>query len=165
MTQRLDVDSLGHMQQLAQAVAKELVLGDVVLCQGEMGAGKTTFIRSAIQWLMEDAEAIVTSPTFTLVQSYASPVGTIWHYDLFRLQDAAELEELGLDQAMEGICFVEWPEKAEGFFPENSLALRFSYGKNADSRLVTLESPGDISRWRSLTHVHSTGSGHGTHHA
>ncbi|MCV2445980.1 tRNA (adenosine(37)-N6)-threonylcarbamoyltransferase complex ATPase subunit type 1 TsaE [Paracoccus sp. DMF] len=97
---------------LARVMAAVLKPGDVVALQGPVGAGKTHFARAFIRARQGEAAEDVPSPTFTLVQTYADPLGTeIWHADLYRLTHPEELAELGLDEAMQGgIVLVEWPD-------------------------------------------------------
>lgn len=109
---------------LARRMAPLLQPGDVVLLQGQIGAGKTQFARALIHALgvAED----VPSPTFTLVQTYDAGFD-IWHADLYRLSHPDEAVELGLLEAFEtALCLVEWPEKLGADWPEKALTLRFS---------------------------------------
>lgn len=98
---------------LGAALGKILETGDAVLLYGDLGAGKTTFSRGLIQAIAADHTDIV-SPTFTLVQIYDVQQGTLYHYDLYRLEtgNAATLTELGWDDALDsGITLVEWPQR------------------------------------------------------
>lgn len=91
--------------------------GDVFLLNGALGAGKSVFGRAFIRALCgEDTE--VPSPTYTLVQTYESAKGTIWHFDLYRLQDPDEVFEIGWEEAMSGgILLIEWPERLGHHLP------------------------------------------------
>lgn len=104
---------------LGRVMAAVLKPGDVLALQGPVGAGKTHFARAFIRARQGEAAEDVPSPTFTLVQTYADPLGTeIWHADLYRLTHPDELAELGLDEAMrEAIVLIEWPEHG-GTLPE-----------------------------------------------
>lgn len=96
---------------LAEAVARQLRGGDVILLSGGLGAGKTSFARALIRALGHDGE--VPSPTFSLVQPYDELVPPLVHADLYRVEHAGELAELGLDSlADEAVLVVEWPERA-----------------------------------------------------
>ena len=102
---------------LGARIAAVLQAGDLVALGGDLGAGKTTLAR-AILTALGVAEN-VPSPTFTLVQSYDTPRLRVSHYDLYRLKSEAEMQELGLDEALEdGAALVEWPERAS--LPEGS---------------------------------------------
>lgn len=110
----LDFPQLSERQvrRIAELVALKIRTGDIVALHGDLGAGKTTFARALIRALLGSAEAEVPSPTFSLVQSYASPRLTVTHADLYRLADPAEALELGLqDAANAGCLIVEWPER------------------------------------------------------
>lgn len=120
---------LVETEQLAKKLAPLLKSGDVVALQGELGAGKTTFARALLQALGVKGE--VSSPTFTLLQTYEVPNLTISHFDLYRLKNESELEELGWDEACaQSLVIVEWPERAQHHMPEDYLTLRFTLEKN-----------------------------------
>lgn len=105
------LSNLAATDRLAQQIAPLLQTGDVLILQGNLGAGKTTFARSLLRALGVKGE--VPSPTFTLVQTYETPSFAVHHFDLYRLQDPSELEELGFDESLvHGIAVVEWPERA-----------------------------------------------------
>ncbi len=137
--------------QLAQSIAPLLRVGDVLLLEGEIGAGKTHFARALIQsFVSED----VPSPTFTLVQTYLAPVFEIWHADLYRLSHPDEAIELGLTEAFEAaVCLVEWPEKLGEDRPKAALTLRFS--PLGDGREVEFTSDNQVwaERLKGIIHV------------
>ncbi|MGJ3230721.1 MAG: tRNA (adenosine(37)-N6)-threonylcarbamoyltransferase complex ATPase subunit type 1 TsaE [Oceanicaulis sp.] len=103
-------------------LAGALRVGDAVLMFGDLGAGKTTLARAVIETLTGERDA--PSPTFTLVQSYEAAAFPLLHADLYRLEDEGELDELGLDEALDqGAVLVEWPERAPGWRPEPRLEI------------------------------------------
>ena len=126
-----------QMQELAQQLAALLKAGDRLTFHGNLGAGKTTFIRAIIQKL-SGAEN-VPSPTFTLVQQYDSPVANLWHFDLYRLKQEDELYELGYEEALiNSILFIEWPERAKGLLPPNQLELHLEPTQDNAKRKVVM---------------------------
>src|SRR6185312_16178077 len=99
--------------------------GDLFALSGELGAGKTTLARAIIHALIGSRGEEIPSPTFTLVQTYATPRMPVAHFDLYRVGVAAELEELGLELALKsGIAIVEWPEHAGERLPSDRLDIR-----------------------------------------
>ena len=111
-------------ERLAVVLAPYLRPGDVVALGGDLGAGKTTLARALIRALTGDPDEEVPSPTFTLVQSYATPAGPVWHFDLYRLSGADEVIELGWEEALAtAIVLVEWPERLGRLVPPARLAL------------------------------------------
>jgi tRNA threonylcarbamoyl adenosine modification protein YjeE len=91
----------------------------IVFLEGTLGAGKSVFARALIRSLTGDPEKTVPSPTFTLLQTYDTGTGPIWHYDLYRLKDPEEMVELSWDDALiSGIVLIEWPEKLGYLKPE-----------------------------------------------
>lgn len=131
-----------HMITFARKMARVLRAGDCLTFQGDLGAGKTTFIRAMIHTLC-GAET-VPSPTFTLVQAYDSSVAPLWHFDLYRLKKAHELYELGFEEALSGgILFIEWPERAKGLLPSSQLRLHLEPAQEHLKRKVIVS--GDAS--------------------
>jgi tRNA threonylcarbamoyladenosine biosynthesis protein TsaE len=113
--------------------------GDVIALYGDLGAGKTTLARSLIRDLVgPDTDA--PSPTFTLVQTYSSPAFPIWHFDLYRLEHPGEARELGLEEAVDGLALIEWPERLGAYLPAQRLEIRLSYdGAGRIARLVDFD--------------------------
>lgn len=122
---------------LANRLSPLLRRGDLVALSGNLGAGKTTFARALIRALSGDPALEVPSPTFTLVQAYPETRPPVSHFDLYRIRDAGELDELGLDDAVaDGIALVEWPERAGGMLPGAVLTLSLAIaGSGREARL------------------------------
>ena len=124
---------------LAARVATRLKVGDTLLLEGEIGAGKSAFARALIRARLGRMED-VPSPTFTLVQTYEDDAGDIWHCDLYRLTHPEEALELGLDEAFEtAICLIEWPDRLGDVAPETALTLAFV--ADQDQHHVTISGP------------------------
>src|SRR5262245_55162917 len=103
-------------------VASALEPGDVLTLSGDLGAGKTTFVRAMIRHLAGDETIEVPSPTFTLMQQYELPRFPLVHADLYRVTGSAELAELAFDDLPEGaVVVVEWPDRAAGFLPADRI--------------------------------------------
>ncbi len=106
--------------QLGATLAARLRIGDVIGLKGELGAGKTTLARAILRAAAEDAELIVPSPTFTLVEVYETPRASFWHFDLYRLETPEQVFELGWEEALaEGISIIEWPERLGPLLPRH----------------------------------------------
>jgi tRNA threonylcarbamoyladenosine biosynthesis protein TsaE len=128
---------------LAARLARQARPGDVVTLAGPLGAGKTSFARAFIAALGVPDE--VPSPTFTLVQTYEAPIGTLWHFDLYRLTSPDEVDELGLDEALiEGIVLIEWPDRLGALLPRERLDLVLEPGGGVTARRATLRA---TARW------------------
>jgi tRNA threonylcarbamoyladenosine biosynthesis protein TsaE len=112
--------------ELGTALAGYARAGDVIALSGPLGAGKTTFARGFIQALTSADEEVV-SPTFTLVQIYDGGSGSIWHFDLYRLEKADDALELGFEDALAaGISLIEWPERLGALLPTNHLQVKLA---------------------------------------
>jgi len=136
---RLPYD-LAAAEGLGAAIGGALVPGDVVLLSGDLGAGKTTLARAMLKARGLPGEA--PSPTFAIVQPYAPPEVDlpIAHVDLFRIESAEELIELGLDDYLyDGALLIEWPERLGGEGWPDALTLAISGG--GDARVLTATVP------------------------
>jgi tRNA threonylcarbamoyladenosine biosynthesis protein TsaE len=119
----------------------------VIALFGALGAGKTTLARGLLRGLGHDGD--VASPTFPIVQAYASPDTRIplWHVDLYRIEDPAELVEIGLDEARgEAALVIEWPERLPALWPD-SLQLTLSAAPDGGRVLTALVPPAWGARW------------------
>ena len=131
-------------QALGARIAARLAVGDTVALEGDLGAGKTTLARAILRAL--GVEEDVPSPTFTLVQHYETPGLTVRHFDLYRIEKPGEIDELGLDDAVnEGAVLIEWPERAEGRLPADRLHVALSV-TGAQSRQAKLSGPAKWSK-------------------
>jgi N-acetylmuramate 1-kinase len=102
--------------------------GDVITLSGDLGAGKTAAARAMIRYLAGDDELEVPSPTFTLAQTYELPLFPLIHADLYRINDASELEEIGLSPLPEGtVALIEWPERAPDALPADRIDIALSH--------------------------------------
>ncbi len=126
----------------AEDVAAIIAAGDLLALSGDLGAGKTTFARALIRALADDAALEVPSPTFTLVQTYATRV-PVAHFDLYRLADPDELDELGLDEALSsGAALIEWPERGAARLPAARVDIALAMA--GDGRSATVDGPADF---------------------
>ncbi len=121
--------------ELARKLAKITKIGDVWALNGTLGMGKTVFARAFIKSL-SDAQEVV-SPTFTLLQTYATPEFDIYHYDLYRLEKPTDVFELDVEEAFySGVSLVEWPEKMGGFLPRDAWLVAFA--ADGEKRKITV---------------------------
>lgn len=115
-------EETGHHAAL---LARDLKPGDVLFLRGDLGAGKTVFARALVRALSGDPGLEVPSPTFTLVQTYDTEKGPLWHFDLYRLKEPEEIYETGWEEALgEGIVVVEWPERLGGLSPRKHIEIQ-----------------------------------------
>ncbi|MEI9407334.1 tRNA (adenosine(37)-N6)-threonylcarbamoyltransferase complex ATPase subunit type 1 TsaE [Mesorhizobium salmacidum] len=126
--------------RLGEDLSLALRVGDVLALKGDLGAGKSTLARALIRTLADDAGLEVPSPTFTLVQSYDTRI-PVHHFDLYRLSSAAELDELGFEEALaQGAALIEWPERADGYLPRTTVLIELV--QHGEGRLARLSGQG-----------------------
>lgn len=126
---------------LGKHIGKKMRAGDVLLLEGDLGAGKTTFTQGLAVGL--DVKETVNSPTFVIISEYLSGNLPLYHMDLYRVEDETQLYDLGVEEYFfgRGVCVVEWPEIAESFLPDSYARLQLSRSENG--RMVTLTIQGD----------------------
>ncbi len=143
---------LAATDALGARIAASLRVGDAIALQGELGAGKTTLARAILRAL--GVKESVPSPTFTLVQSYETTRLTVRHFDLYRIIESSELDELGIDEALdEGAALIEWPERAGSRLPDDALHVALSADDHV--RRAHISGPQHWAKaFAGITHVH-----------
>ena len=118
-------ENLHDLPAIAKALLDNLSESNVIAFDGQMGAGKTTFIQNILRAMgIENTQG---SPTYSLVNEYKSPFyGTVFHFDLYRLNSQEEAFDIGIEEMIYGggICFIEWPDKILHLLPENALFVK-----------------------------------------
>lgn len=127
-------------KKLAAFIAPEIKAGDILTFTGDLGAGKTFICREIIKSLASQ-KTEVTSPTFNIVLTYATPEFTIYHFDLYRIKYPEEVYELGIDEAFSGksVCLIEWPEILRDFLPSRVISVNIQI--DGEARLVSIKFP------------------------
>ncbi len=133
------VRSEGELKQVAKYLCGLLTERPVVTLSGDLGTGKTTLVKAVCQLL--DVVDEVSSPTFSLVNVYLTRTGRpVYHLDLYRVKDPAELIEIGIDDYLYSgeITFIEWPGIIGGILPENTLDVRLEHIDKETRKIVIL---------------------------
>ena len=131
---KVELPSQAHTEAHAAMMAKHLSSACVFVLRGELGAGKTTWVRAFLRTLGHDG--VVPSPTYTLVEPYEVGGVRLWHVDLYRLQDPLELEGLGLREMLDGdtVLMVEWPQRCPEIEAGADVRLDFLHGASESAR-------------------------------
>jgi tRNA threonylcarbamoyladenosine biosynthesis protein TsaE len=134
---------ISHSEEETATIAREMALaarkGDIIALHGDLGAGKSVFARALIR-AMTGQDTDVPSPTFTLLQTYEAPQGTIFHFDLYRIKDAQDVYELGWEDALseEGIIIIEWPQRLGPLLPRRRTDVTLT-PENPHTRKITID--------------------------
>lgn len=133
--------SLDETRRLGERLGRLLKEGDIICLHGELGAGKTSFTQGIAKGL-NVTKAFITSPTFVLVNEYKGAL-TLYHIDLYRLNNIDEIEDIGLTEYLKGkgVTVIEWAEKAEGLLPKDRLSV-YLENSGGDKRAFTFKATG-----------------------
>jgi len=115
--------TIAHGKKFAECIEP----GQVLYLEGELGTGKTTWVKGLLSGLGYDG--VVTSPTFSLVEPYTFGLLTLFHFDLYRLQDPQELEMIGFRDyfSATAVCCIEWPQRGAGVLPQANWVFKFCH--------------------------------------
>jgi tRNA threonylcarbamoyladenosine biosynthesis protein TsaE len=141
-SEKIDLSSETKTEELANKILKKIKPGNIIFLHGEMGVGKTTFVRYLINSFQKKNKleiTEVTSPTFNLLNEYQINQIKIKHYDLFRLKSFEEIKNLDLfEDSVNSVTLIEWPQILEKK-PKNLIELFFEYGKDHQKRFVQIK--------------------------
>lgn len=131
--ERLISNSENETKLIGKKFAEKLKKGDVVILTGDLGSGKTKFTEGVLQYFELDNE--ISSPTFTIVNEYANEKETIYHFDVYRLEDEDEFYAIGGEEYFQkGICLIEWGEMIEKALPNKYIHISFSRNLDEENR-------------------------------
>lgn len=134
-----EIQLLGLEEQALAKVATTLAvrakLPILVYLRGELGTGKTTFVRAWLRAL--GVKSRICSPSYTLVEPYCTNQGNYYHFDLYRLHSAEELEMLGFRDYLAAGCLIEWPERANDYLPSPDLLIKLEFAQQERNLTLT----------------------------
>ena len=146
---RINISEEDKTKSIAEIFSNNIKVGNVIFFKGELGVGKTTFIKYLINFLQRKNKQSVTeipSPTFNLVYEYQLDSLVIKHYDLYRVKDEKELITLGIfEDNSDQITLIEWPEIIKNYKTNNIIDLNFEYDEEYNKRFLTISSNNKIS--------------------
>ncbi|MBI4050662.1 MAG: tRNA (adenosine(37)-N6)-threonylcarbamoyltransferase complex ATPase subunit type 1 TsaE [Candidatus Doudnabacteria bacterium] len=132
--------SQAQTRKLAASLAKKLKGGGILALYGPLGSGKTTFVKGLTRAL--GIKSRIISPTFVIIGKYPlAQAHTFYHFDLYRLKNTKELEELGFSEIISGkkaVVAIEWPGKVKKLLPKKTIRLQFAHGRNPKERIITI---------------------------
>ena len=140
----IETNSPQETKELGKKMAERAKPGDVFTLVGDLGVGKTVFTQGIAEGLGIDEP--VNSPTFTIVQEYESGRMPFYHFDVYRIGDPEEMDEIGFDDYIygDGLCLIEWADLIEEILPEHYVEIKIEKdpGRGFDFRRITVEEKG-----------------------
>ena len=135
-----ETDSVEQTRDLGHLFGQSLRPGQVVALFGDLGSGKTQFVKGVCRAL-DIEESVVSSPTFTIIHEYQGDP-PVFHLDLYRVKTLDEALALGIDEYLEpdGICLIEWPEQIESLLPADTIGIRLIH-RDGDRRMIECSVP------------------------
>jgi tRNA threonylcarbamoyladenosine biosynthesis protein TsaE len=142
MSETVTTTSPGQTIDLGRSFASRLHPGDVVAILGDLGTGKTRFVMGVCDAL--GASGHVASPTFTLINEYPAPFGSVVHVDMYRIGSRAELRELGIEEYFDArhVCLIEWAESILDLLPSEHYQVEIAHGVTEHERTVRISRSG-----------------------
>ena len=141
---RINISEEGKTRSVAEIFSKSIKTGNIIFFKGELGVGKTTFIKYLINFLQKKNNQPITeipSPTFNLVNEYNLEKLAIKHYDLYRINNEKELINLSIfEESIDQITLIEWPEIIKNYKTNNIIDLIFEYDEEYKKRFLTISS-------------------------
>jgi len=135
----IETTSPDQTETLGTKLGRLLDPGDVVTLSGELGGGKTCFVRGVVAGIAPTCSGLVASPTFAILNEYPGQP-SVFHYDCYRLRGCDDALELGLEDHLygNGICLIEWPDRITEVLPENRIEIMFEYTGDMRRRIIFL---------------------------
>ena len=145
---RINISEEIKTKSIAEVFSNNIKAGDIIFLRGELGVGKTTFIRYLINFLQKKNKQSITevsSPTFNIVHEYQLSSLIIKHYDLYRINDEKELINIGIYEGNSNeITLIEWPEKMKKYNTNNIIDLSFEYDDEFKKRFLNISSSNNV---------------------
>lgn len=149
---RIDSYNTEDTFQLGVKLGSNAMKGEVYCLSGDLGVGKTVFTQGFAKGL--GIEETVNSPTFTIIQVYKGNGLPLYHFDVYRISDVEEMEEIGYEDYFygDGVCLIEWAELIDELLPENrtTITIKKDLNKGFDYREITVERKRHAQEWRKL---------------
>ena len=134
---KIFIENQQEMANFAIKMAKSVKNHQIITLEGNLGAGKSFFAKNFISFLTGINKSEITSPTFNIYNHYDTNNLNIYHFDLYRIKDEEELENIGFyDLLKDGVCLIEWPEIAKKYLPCNVMSIIFEIINNNKRKLI-----------------------------